>query len=102
MNSVKVYYLAPGDSPQWRSIGGDVESLVALMGGCYPERIALTTDGLTLFVDDEGALKAAPLNFTVMNTPVRGPAVLCRCSDDGALIDLNEDDVALFREQLDR
>lgn len=96
---VKVYYLRPGHQPQWKTITNDLPSLVALIDGGYLEQLSIK-GGLSVLMDEDGIEKGLLPNFTIMGVGVRGPAILCRYDAKGDMIDVTEDDVALFQEHL--
>lgn len=107
--TARVLFVEPGKEPDVRTIDtgstvAELQALNALIGG-YLEAAYIDGSGmLALLFDEEGKLphKRLPLNFRWAGEPIVGNVVLVRRNHSGELIDITDNDIALFREHMAR
>lgn len=85
----------PGCPPVEVDTTGELAAVQALVGG-YLELLPNRgpRDGLDVFVNEEGLLRALPFNRTVRGFPVVGPVVVLASTPEGDTRGLTPDEVA--------
>jgi hypothetical protein len=94
---IRVLHLQPGQKPEVKDVGDDLESLVALIGYGYIQAVPITDDGLAMFCDEDGQRKNLSFNCRLGAHTILGRAIIVRRNDPD-LGSLTDDDVARIME----
>lgn len=107
--TARVLFIKPRKEPEVRTIKThsplvELKELSDLVGG-YLEAAYITPDAtVAMLFDEEGKLdhKRLPLNFAWAGEQIVGNVVVVRRNERGDVIDLTDDDIALFKEHMQR